>query len=193
MKEANQTMKKKRVKKNSRDTPSRNYEKISEHLLGVFKEHFELSNVSGPQVLIGKSGTKWNTDADATSSSSGERIIIECRRYPGRKINQAQAATLAFTIQDTNAGGAIFVSPLGLQKGASRVSQNSKIRSIRISADSTIYNYFVKHDNKNFIGLIDRLKTTDTIEASIVREKCNNNQHNDCESESCSCFCHKSS
>ncbi|WP_411153065.1 restriction endonuclease [Streptomyces sp. A30] len=81
--------------------------------------------------VIGKrSGTEWEIDGKGVKVGDEGFVIIECRRYTTSKQKQEQVAGLAYRIIDTEADGAIIVSPLGLQEGAAKVAEAENIRTV---------------------------------------------------------------
>ncbi|HAE42679.1 MAG TPA: hypothetical protein DCG34_07140 [Clostridiales bacterium] len=132
----------------------RDYEEVSVFLLNKLSEEFGLSWVEGKQKLVGKSGTEWEVEAKGICNNGEGIVIIECRRYSTRKLEQEEMGALAYRIIDTDAESAIIVSPLGLQKGAKLVAEAGGITSVMIDANSTPQNFAVEFFNKLFLGTV---------------------------------------
>ena len=55
-------------------------------------------------------------------------LVIESRRYPKSRLNQEQAAGLAFRMEEFfGASGGILVSPLGFQEGGKKLAEAKNI------------------------------------------------------------------
>jgi hypothetical protein len=87
-------------------------------------------------------------------------VLIECKRYPTRRLEQGIASTLAWQIIDLGAERGIFVTPLGLQEGAQKVAAAAKIETIHLDPNSTRVEYVLKFLNKNFVGVMFRAEGT---------------------------------
>ena len=57
-------------------------------------------------------------------------------------------AGLAWRIIDTGAVGGIFVTPLGFQEGAKKVSSVARIFTVRLTADSTPESFVIEFLDK---------------------------------------------
>ncbi len=74
------------------------YEKVAADILNRLKEQFGFSAVEGKQSVPGlKTGTKWELDAKGTVQGSDAFVIIECRRYESRKLNQEAVGAHAYS------------------------------------------------------------------------------------------------
>src|SRR4051812_13915722 len=94
------------------------YEEVATYLLDRFAVDLGLERVEPKQPVPGKeSGTSWVIDAKGVREADGAIIIVECRRYTTSKAKQEHLAAIAYRIIDTEAGGGIYVSPLGFQEG----------------------------------------------------------------------------
>jgi hypothetical protein len=91
---------------------------------------------------------------DVRQSGSGPEgfVIIEARRYTKGRQKQEQVAALAYRIIDTEASGAILVSPLGFQEGARKVAEAEGVQEVLMSADTTPGVYLLGFLNKVFMG-----------------------------------------
>jgi hypothetical protein len=156
------------VAKNEKQWES--YEQVAAYLLDQIAEKLGLVRVEGAQTLSGTvSGTKWRVDAKGVKVGDAEGfVIIECRRYPIRKITQEAAGGLAYRIRDTGAAGGIFVTPIGLQEGAAKVAAAENIELVRMTENSTRENYLLQFLNDLFIGVTDTIHVTEEVTA-IVR------------------------
>lgn len=129
------------------------YEQIAAGLLNDFSSHFGLDRVEGKQKLPGQnSGTTWEVDAKGVRDSDGAIIVVECRRYLGRKINQEAVAGLAYRIADIGAKGGIVVSPLELQMGARNVADAEQIVSVQLDANSTPTDFAMRFLGRLLLG-----------------------------------------
>jgi hypothetical protein len=129
----------------SNDTRWRTYEEVARYLLDQFAKEFGLDRVEGKQKVVGnRSGTEWEIDAKGVRDSDGSFMLIECRRYTTSKQSQEKVGALAYRIIDTGAFGAIIVSPLGLQKGASKIAAAENVFEVLLDENSTP-EHFVTH------------------------------------------------
>lgn len=146
------------------------YEEVAAYLLDQFASEFGLERVEPKQPIPGKeSGTTWVIDAKAVREADGATIIVECRRHTKSKAKQEHLAALAYRIIDTQAGGGIYVSPLGFQEGAEKVAAARNIVSVELSPESTNTEYVLGFLNKIFVGIQDTMTLTDQATCVIVR------------------------
>lgn len=130
-----------------------NYEQVATYLLNQFREKFGLEFVEKKQVVSGeKSGVTWEIDAKGVSENGEGFVIIECRRYTSSKIKQEQIGAIAYRISDTGAEGAIVVSPMGFQEGASKVAGAENIQQVILHPESTTTDYVFQFLNKTMVG-----------------------------------------
>lgn len=148
-------------------TEWRCYEEVAQYLLNRFAQHFNLGSVEGKQKILGKSGTKWEIDAKGIKDNEIGFLVIECRRYTNRKIEQDDVAGVAFRIQDTGAQGGIIVSPLGFQAGAKKVAESTNIVHVTLDPKSTTTEYIMKFLNRIAIGVHERLDMADRLDIRI--------------------------
>ncbi|EAR20181.1 restriction endonuclease [Nitrococcus mobilis] len=146
------------------------YEKVAQHLLDQFAEHFELGHVEGKQLVAGNSGTEWEIDAKGVSEGAEAFLIIECRRYTKSRLNQESMAALAFRIQDTGAKGGIVVSPMELQRGAKKVAASANIQHVTLDPQSTTSDYMLRFLNQVFVGVSDSVTVTDSVHIQVIRD-----------------------
>jgi len=76
---------------------------------------------------------------------------------------------LAYTIKDTRATGGIIVSPLGLQEGAAKIAQAENIINVIMNENSTRESYMLSFLNKVFIGLVEHVHATDTVDVVVLK------------------------
>ena len=140
-----------------------NYEEVALYLLNQFAEHFNLGSVEGKQVIPGKAGGCWEIDAKGIRDNEEGFLVVECRQYKRKKINQEAMGGLAFRIQDTGAQGGIIVSPLGLQAGAKKIAENQKIVQVTLNPESTVTEYIMEFLNRIFFGMTDTVDLTSSL------------------------------
>lgn len=143
----------------------RTYEEVARYLLNEMAAEFGLDRVEAKRTIVGvNSGTEWEIDAKGVRAEDGAIVIVECRAHSSRLTQEAIGA-LAYRILDTNAGGGIIVSPLGLQYGAKRVAAASGIIVVRLRVDSTATEYLMQFLNKICLGIPHE---SFTVSCSIV-------------------------
>ena len=153
-------------------TKWQSYEEAATYLLNQCASEFGLSKVEGKQSIPGLcSKTEWEIDAKGISEGNDGFIIIECRRYTTSKLNQEKIGSLAWRIIDTGAQGGIIISPLGLQIGAQKVVQATKIVSVQLSSDSTPNEFAMPEFlNKIFIGSQEQLGLHEKVSNRLDRK-----------------------
>jgi len=119
------------------------YQEAAPAILQTVADRFGVTSFEGKQSIEGKA-TEWEIDAKGVREGSDVFLIVECRRHTKSRLKQEELGGLAFRIQDTGASGGIVVSPLGLQEGARRIAEAENIYSVKLSADSTIHDYFME-------------------------------------------------
>jgi len=148
------------------------YEEVAADLLNQFATHFSFDRVEGKQKVRGaKSGSTWEIDAKGVRDSDGAIFVIECRRYPDRKLNQDAMAGLAYRIQDIGAGGGIVVSPLELQSGARSVAEAENITEIQLDPSSTPRNFAMRFFGRLMLGASVEFKAVlgMSADAEVIR------------------------
>ena len=120
------------------------YEVAAKQIIERLRTEFGFSTVEGKQLLDGKSGTQWEIDAKGLKEDASTFVIIECRRYTTSRLKQENIAAVAWRIVDVGASGALVVSPLGLQDGATKVAAATGIRAVRLPADATLEKFVVE-------------------------------------------------
>lgn len=132
------------------------YEDVATFLLDKFAHEFGLKNVGGKHSIDGlHSGTKWAIDAKGIREGDSGFVIIECRRYTKSKVNQEQLAGLAYRIRESGAAGGILVSPLGLQKGATKVAAAENIVEVHLNENSNANEFVLSFLHRLMVGAAD--------------------------------------
>lgn len=93
------------------------YEEVANFLLDKVAAELGLERVEGKQTLVGDVGTSWEVDGKGVKLGDEGIVLIECKRYPKRRVDQATVGGFAFRIQYLGASGGILVNPLGTQEG----------------------------------------------------------------------------
>jgi hypothetical protein len=145
------------------------YEQVAAYLLDRIAPELGLERVEGKQGAYGsRTGVTWEIDGKGVKIGDEGFLIIECRRYTTSKIKQEAVAAVAYRIIDTGAAGAIIVSPLGFQEGASKVASAANVHEVRMNADSTQTDYFLSFLNKAFVGSSDAITITESAVVTII-------------------------
>lgn len=131
-------------------SPWERYEETARLILRHLREHFNLSEVEGPQKINGAL-TSWSVEAKGLVVGGGF-YIIECRLRK-RRPNQEEIGGLVFRIQDTGAAGAIIVTPNKLQAGASRVANGAGVHQIVMTRESASSDFLCIFLGKLFLGV----------------------------------------
>ncbi|MFF7643833.1 restriction endonuclease [Streptomyces canus] len=148
----------------------RSYEDVAVYLLDQIASKLDLDRVEDKQKVIGKrSGTEWEIDGKGVKVGNEGFVIIECRRYTTSKQKQEQVAGLAYRIIDTEADGAIIVSPLGLQEGAAKVAEAENIRTVHMDQNSTRTDYMFRFLNEVFVGASDTVHVSESVTIEVIR------------------------
>jgi hypothetical protein len=130
------------------------YEELAAYLLNRLAKEFGLQSVEGRQKVQGKrSGTSWVIDAKGITEGGQGFFIVECKCYPDRRLNQEMAGGLAYRILDSGADGAILVSPMGFQEGATKIAGAERILSVQLSENCTPTDFAVQFLNKIYMGM----------------------------------------
>lgn len=146
----------------------KNYEEVARHLLNEMATNFGVGRFDGKCLLSGESGTTWEIDARGCRERDEGFLIVECKRYPKKRIDQATVASLAWTIRDTGALGGILVSPVGMQTGAKIVAESSNIHEVILNEHSTTTTYLLEFINRIFIGQSDTIQFADEFRGEIA-------------------------
>lgn len=137
----------------------RTYEEAAAHMLAQLSQRMGIKDVRGKRVVRGQlSGTDWEIDAQATRTSDGSLVIIECRRKTTSRLNQEALAAIAYRIRDTGAGGAITVSPYPLQKGAQKVASAEGVQHVVLHPDSAPDSWAAEIAGMIQMGFTDRVE-----------------------------------
>ncbi|MGS2808000.1 hypothetical protein [Nocardia sp. MW-W600-9] len=129
------------------DAPWRTYEEVAQDVVDRIGNMLGLERVEGKQKLVGKL-TTWEVEGKGVKLGGEGFVVMECRRYPGRKLTQEAIGAFAFRLQDLGAAGGLIVSPLDLQEGARRIAAGTGIVHVRLDADSTKSDFVVRFLNQ---------------------------------------------
>lgn len=145
------------------------YEGVARDLLSRFRQDFSLERVEPKQQIAGRSGTSWEIDAKGVREGENSAVmLIECRQYRSKRLNQEAVAGLAYRIIDTGASGGIIVSPLPLQDGAKKVAEASNIIHVQLRPDSTAEDFALAFFDKILVGISDRVGMSDRVTAVLA-------------------------
>lgn len=147
------------------------YEEVAAHLLSEIAHELGLERVEEKQIRRGeRSKTKWEIDALGFQTGSESIVLIECKRFPHKKISQGIVADLAYRIIDTGAAGGIIVSPLGFQEGAARVAAAEGIISVQLNPDASPSEYMMRFLNQLRFGAVERMTASATLIGGSLEE-----------------------
>jgi hypothetical protein len=148
------------------------YEDVARQLLAESRAHFGLAEVQGKQSVPGKrSKATWEIEAKGVDTETGQFVIIECRRYPKKRLNQEALGGLAWRIEDTGAKGGIVVSPLPLQEGAKKVAAAARVTHVQLNADATPREFTMRFLDQIRVGFADdaNLRITEHLTITVQR------------------------
>ena len=141
-----------------------NYEDVARYLLDHFREKFDLERIEPKQKIPGKSGTSWEVDAKGVRDGENSAIVlVECRQYRSKRLNQEAIGGLAYRITDTGASGGITVSPLQLQEGAKKIAEANNIIHVQLGPDSTPKDFVMKFFNQIFVGVAEHIQISEQV------------------------------
>lgn len=148
------------------------YQEVARYLLNQFSDKFGLDRVEGKQEVQGKrSGTTWKIDAKGIKDGNEVFIIVECRRYTTSKQSQEKVGGLAYRIIDTGPDGGILVSPLGVQRGATKISAAENIIEVHLDENSTRHEFVMGFLNEIMLGVKDNIRIAEEeVRIKIVNE-----------------------
>ena len=145
------------------------YEDVARYFLNRFREEFGLERVDLKQKIAGSSGTSWEIDAKGVREGDNSAImLVECRQYRSKRLNQEAVGGLAYRIIDTGASGGIIVSPLPLQDGAKKVAEANNILHFQLGPDSTPENFGISFFNKIFVGITEGVTISEHVSVVIT-------------------------
>ena len=146
------------------------YEELAAYLLNRMRKEFGLECVQGKQEIQGKrSGTSWEIDGKGITEGGQGFFIVECKRYPDRRLNQEMVGGLAYRILDAGADGAILVSPMGFQEGAAKIAAAENILSVELNESSTATDFALKFLKTLYLGITMRARSGMTVGPRLVR------------------------
>ncbi|MFI2478154.1 restriction endonuclease [Nocardia xishanensis] len=128
------------------------YEQVAQFILNRIAADLGLERVEGKQSLVG-TATDWEVDGKGVRVGDQGFVLIECKRYPKRRITQHTVGGFAFSIQDVGASGGYLVSPLGLQEGAKRIADCHGIVEVQLNANSTTTDFVLSFLNRVYLGV----------------------------------------
>ncbi|WP_399682152.1 hypothetical protein [Xenophilus sp.] len=150
------------------------YEDVARFMLSDLRDRFGIEEVEGKQSLVGESGATWEIEGKAINSPiAGGFLVIECRRYTNRRLNQESIGGVAFRILDLGASGGIVVSPLELQAGAKLVASSSNIFHVQLAPWSTAEDYLAKFLGQSFhrVSVTSGVQLGDHAEAAVISKR----------------------
>lgn len=154
----------------------KHYEEVACYFLNHFHQKFGLERVDPKQKITGSS-TSWEIDAKGVLEGDNSAImLVECRRYLSKRLNQEDVAGLAYRIRDTGAKGGIIVSPLPLQDGAKKVAKANNIVHVRLEPDSTPEDFVIDFFNKIFVGITNQVAILEHV-SGVLTDKDGNKRH----------------
>lgn len=143
------------------------YEQVAAHLLDQFASQLGLGRVEGKQDVRGLRSGTWEVDAKGVKIDREGFVIVECRRYTTSKLKQEHLAALAYRILDTGAAGGIVVSPMDLQEGAKKLAAAERIIEVKLTPNSTPYEFVLSFLNQIMIGLHDQVGVHESLTVEI--------------------------
>lgn len=147
----------------------KSYEDVARYLLNQFRQEFGLERVDPKQKIPGNCGTSWEIDAKGVREDNNSAImLIECRQYRSKRLNQESVAGLAYRIIDTSAVGGIIVSPLPLQEGAQKVAEAKNIVHVQLCPDSTPEDFVIGFFNKIFVCVTERVSISEHVSVVLT-------------------------
>lgn len=155
------------------------YEAQATKLLPLLNPELGVSTVEGKQLLTGITGAVYEVDAVAVDERSLGSVLVEIKRYPRRRINQGIACELAFRIIDTKAAGGIFVSPLGLQRGAVTIAEARNIKNVLLDSESTDDDFYLRTAQHAVGCCTDSARIADEVFDNVVRAALATHLHQD--------------
>ena len=152
-------------------TTWKSYEEVAKYLIEQNAHEFGLNRVGDKQKIPGhRSGSCYEIDAIGIREGNEGFVIIECRKYTTSKQNQEKLGGLAYRIIDTGAAGGIIVSPLGIQKGATKIAASENILEVQLNADCTPKEFVMKFLDKLKIGVRGGIVFSDTPLIEVFRK-----------------------
>lgn len=146
------------------------YEEVATDLLRKFADEFGLEKVESKQKIIGlRSNTEWEIDAKGIAIKDGKIIIVECRRQTKSRVKQEDIGGLAYKITDTGSSGGIFITPIGFQEGAKKVTKSENITTVILHEDSSSSDYVLQFLNHIKVGASGTLKLSGKLSAKFIQ------------------------
>jgi hypothetical protein len=147
------------------------YEELAAYLLNRMAHEFGFQSVEGKQKIQGKnrSGTRFEIDAKGITEGGEGFFIVECKRYPKRRVNPETVRGLAYRVLDAGADGAILVSPMGFQEGAKKIAASENVFSIQLHENSTASDFAMRFLNQIYMGICMGAKASVRAVATLSR------------------------
>ena len=123
------------------------YEELARHVLMHFAGKLGISEVEANQKIKGESGTAWEIDAKGVNADGCGFLVVQCKERSAARLNQAEIGSLAFTVEDLGAQGAIIVTSIGLQEGAKKVAQHEDFKVVFLPKEATHEEFFASYGN----------------------------------------------
>jgi Restriction endonuclease len=125
----------------------RSYEELARHVLMCFADMLGISEVEAKQRLMGATGTEWEIDAKGVKADGRGFLVVECKERSAARLDQATIGSLAFTVQDVGAQGAVIVTSIGLQEGAKKIAEHQDFKIVFLRKESTFEQFFASCGN----------------------------------------------
>jgi hypothetical protein len=138
----------------------RSFEDAVRYIVSQHRDFFGLESVEPqPATAIEKCGRSFDIEVIGYQEGTLKMVYFECRRKTTRNIAPDEAEALAYKIQQSDAGGGYFVTPLGtaLSRGATLVANYEQIGHIQVSANATPEQYVMQCINQIFTMITTRV------------------------------------
>jgi hypothetical protein len=126
----------------------RSYEELARYVLRHFADILGMSEVEAKQHLTGASGTEWEIDAKGVLTDGRGFLVIECKERTTARLKQNDIASLAFTVDDLGAQGAVIVTSIGLQEGAEKIAKRCDFKTVFLGKDGTFEEFIASCGNR---------------------------------------------
>jgi hypothetical protein len=146
----------------------RSYEELARHVLLHFGDLLGISEAEAKQRLMGKTGAEWEIDAKGVMTGGRGFLVIECKERSTARLNQAAIGSLAFTVEDVGAAGAIIVTNTGLQEGAGKVAKHHDFKIVYLPKDGTFEEFFASCGNYLLRGVSERVSNELALASFVV-------------------------
>jgi|SRR5690625_832174 len=130
----------------------KNYEKLCVAILNRLSGGLDLEHIKPQQKIVGAAGAYITFDGVSKQSSDGQLVILEFRCTIERQ-KQSAIATIESYIRDVGAAKGIIVTNQELQSGAKKYASHHGISHYQLPESCTESNFFMKCDDKHFVGI----------------------------------------